>query len=158
MRRMLGTTRMGTHEHERVGKDMTLESKAIQAQIEETRHAQKQRSPEDYRCPYCWGTLWVEYIENGRYLVKCDREKDRIQYVRAGDPHKAIEKCAMMIRPRDEWHEDHYDVLWFADGAPREAPRYVGSPLDEDWDEDYDQEYTHWMPIPAFTDYKEDAE
>ena len=43
-------------------------------------------------------------------------------------------------------------------GAPREAPRYVGSPLDEDWDEDYDQEYTHWMPIPAFTDYKEDAE
>ena len=79
MRRMLAETRMGTHEHERVGKDMTIESKAIQAQIEETRHAQKQRSPEDYRCPYCWGKLWVEYIENGRYLVKCDREKDRIQ-------------------------------------------------------------------------------
>lgn len=125
-----------------------------QKEIETTSIAQKSRSPQGYRCPYCWGSLWVEYVGNARYLVKCTREKDRIQYVRATDPYKALEKCAMMVRPSDEWHEDHGPALWFTSGAPEGEPIYVGDPRDDDWDE----EYTHWVQIPGWSDYKEVVE
>ncbi len=44
-------------------------------------------------------------------------------------------------RPREEWHEDYGEVLWWF--FPIVQPPTVGSPLEEDFP-DY---FTHWTPI-----------
>lgn len=48
--------------------------------------------------------------------------------------------------PRDEWHADDGDVLWWR--FPVTEPPYVGSPLDGD---DFPDYVTHWTRCPVPT-------
>jgi hypothetical protein len=59
-------------------------------------------------------------------------------------------------RPRDEWHEDDGNVLWWRFPIV-EAP-YVGSPLGSDWEEhELEGHFTHWTPIPIPSSPEEPA-
>lgn len=51
--------------------------------------------PEAFQCalPGCNGTLWAEYIENCRYLVKCSKNC-RIIWTIAPNPREALEENA----------------------------------------------------------------
>lgn len=59
------------------------------------------------------------------------------------------------LRPFDEWHEDHGDVLWWL--WPIDQPPYCGTPLDDDWPWDDSGHVTYgdrsfellWSPLPA---------
>jgi Lar family restriction alleviation protein len=50
---------------------------------------------------------------------------------------------ALRLRPREEWHDDTGNVLWW--WLPISGPPYVGTPLDTDWPED--PEPTYWTPL-----------
>lgn len=129
---------------------MTRDRPKVHASIEATSQAQQDRcwsSPywkHDWRCPYCGRRLWTEYIEGARYLVKCDI-KCRIVYVWAGSPWEALEEVGVRLRPRDEWHEDYGQVMWWNTSNPEEPPQYIGGCLDYP---EMPAEYQWWAPFP----------
>lgn len=52
------------------------------------------------QCPYCGGNLYAEYIQDERYLVKCDTcDPLRIQYIQADTPYKALCYAAVGYMP-----------------------------------------------------------
>lgn len=48
----------------------------------------------------------------------------------------------VLARPKEDWHEDFGDVLWWK--FPVEESPYVGNPLCSDWP----GYHTHWTPLP----------
>lgn len=77
---------------------------------------------------------------------------DRIEIRRIQDEHNSLDDLAARVRvdrrrlhrlrPRDEYHEDYGNVLWWA--LPLCEPPHVGTELDDDFPE----HMTHWSLLP----------
>ncbi len=75
----------------------------------------------------------------GVVLPSADIVVDSIKGLRSDAAYVSDLRCA---RERDEWHEDHGDVLWWR--LPVDEPPYAGTPLDDDFPE----YMTHWTLLP----------
>lgn len=117
-----------------------VHSRAVHDAIEEPQGAQAENHAalftRDWRCPYCGGSLKVEYIQAERYLVKCGCRPVRVQYVRAKSPDKAAARVGIPLIHVDDWPDDYVIGVWWPTNQIEEPPHYTGSPLDTNfpWD------------------------
>lgn len=100
--------------------------------------------------PEQWNPTYYDPDSGGdpyRIGCKCGAGID-IGYCEANEIISKWNERTVKAQPRDEWHEDYGDVLWWT--FPVEEPPYCGSPLDTDWP-DY---HTHWTPLVIPVEWK----
>lgn len=96
--------------------------------------------------------LFIHGALGHRYVIAVDMDKNDaalIVAMRNALPEllKALEE-ARTPRPKDEWHEDYGDVVWWPrfEGEWIGEAAWIGTPNDSDWS----GHHTHWTPHPAF--------